>query len=99
MAYKNAKTLTDLEKLAEGNSLLYIDQLVHEYETKNLYIKTLTFDDLGLEAERCGVKGSPTKVHEIDSVVLSGSGSIKVEPTRDGLGGLIDSLMQDHILG
>ncbi len=99
MAYKNAKTLTDLEKLAEGNSLLYIDQLVHEYETKNLYIKTLTFDDLGLEAERCGVKGSPTKVHEIDSVVLSGSGSIKVEPTREGLGELIDSLMQDHILG
>lgn len=99
MAYKNAKTLTDLEKIAEGNSLLYIDQLIHEHESKNLYIKTLTFDDLKLEAERCGVKGSPTKVHQIESVVLSGSGTIKIEPTKDGMGLLIDKLMEDHILG
>ncbi len=99
MAYKNAKTLMELEKLAEGNSLLYIDQLKEEYKSKNLYIQTLTMDDLKLDAERCGVHGSPTKVHKIESVVLAGGSHNKVEPTKAGIGSLIDKLMEDHILG
>src|ERR1035438_9287841 len=44
MAYKNAKSLTDLEGMTEGNSLLYTDKLVHEYEEKNLFIPTFTMD-------------------------------------------------------
>ena len=61
MAYKNARSLTDLEGMADGNSLLYIDKLVHEYSERNLFIQTFTMDDLKLDVERCGVKGSPTK--------------------------------------
>ena len=99
MAYKNAKSLMDLEKMTEGNSLLYIDKLVHEYEEKNLYIKTLTMDDLKLAPERCGIKGSPTKVHKVQSVVLGGGNHITVEPTKEGLSDLIDQLMTDHIFG
>ena len=99
MAYKNAKSLMDLEKMTEGNSLLYIDKLVHEYEEKNLYIKTLTMDDLKLEPKRCGIKGSPTKVHKVQSVVLGGGNHITVEPTKQGLSELIDQLMSDHIFG
>ncbi len=99
MAYKNAKTLMELEKLTESNSLLYIDQLVNEYITKNLYIRTLTMDELKLENERCGVHGSPTKVHKVESVVLSGSGHQSVPPTKEGIAQLIDELMHDHILG
>ncbi|MCC6636817.1 MAG: electron transfer flavoprotein subunit beta/FixA family protein, partial [Ignavibacteriaceae bacterium] len=45
MAYKGAKSLMDLEKLTEGNSLLYSDTLRHEYEEKNLFIPTLTMDE------------------------------------------------------
>ena len=47
MAYKSAKTLTELEKLTEGNSLLYIDSLQHEYEERNLFIPTYSADDFG----------------------------------------------------
>jgi electron transfer flavoprotein beta subunit len=99
MRYKNAKSLTDLEKITEGNSLLYIDKLVFEYKERNLFIPTLTMDDLKLDAERCGVKGSPTKVYKVESVVLAGGSHIKVEPNKDGIGTLIDSLLEDHILG
>jgi electron transfer flavoprotein beta subunit len=99
MAYKNAKTLMELEKLSEENSLLYIDQLKDEYITKNLYINTLTMDDLQLDAERCGVAGSPTKVHKVESVVLAAGSHEIVEPTKDGIGKLIDHLMEDHIFG
>jgi electron transfer flavoprotein beta subunit len=99
MAYKGAKSLIELEKMTEGNSLLYIDKLVHEYETRSLFIHTLTMDDLKLDTERCGVHGSPTKVFKVESVVLSGGEHEKIEPTKVGLGKLVDKLMEDHILG
>ncbi len=99
MAYKNAKTLMELEKLTEGNSLLYIDQLKDEYQSKRLYIQTMTMDDLKLNEERCGVHGSPTKVHKIESVVLAGGNHEMIEPNKNGVSYLIDKLMEDHILG
>jgi electron transfer flavoprotein beta subunit len=99
MAFKNAKSLMDLEKLTEENSLLYIDDLVHEYEERGLLIKTLTMDDLELDPSRCGIKGSPTKVYKVESVVLAGSSQTRVEPTKAAMGELVDQLMIDHIFG
>lgn len=99
MAFKNAKTLLELEKLTEGNSLLYIDQLKDEYIEKGLYIHTLTMDDLKLDETRCGVHGSPTKVHKVESVVLAGGNHEMIEPTKEGISRLIDHLLEDHILG
>lgn len=99
MAYKGAKSLLELEKLAEGNSLLYVDQLVHEYRSRSLFIPTLTTDDLNVEVERCGVKGSPTKVHTVESVVLAGGEPVRIENSKAGMSNLIDELMKDHIFG
>lgn len=99
MAFKGAKSLMDLEKMTEENSLLYIDKLLHEYEEKGMLIKTITTDDLDVDAERCGIKGSPTKVFKVESVILAGGSHLKVEPTKTALSGLIDQLMTDHIFG
>lgn len=99
MAYKNAHTLLELEKMTEANSLLYIDQLKEEYVSKNLFIPTLTTDDLDIEVARCGLKGSPTKVHKVQSVVLGSSEHERIEPTREGMQSLVEKLMDDHIFG
>ncbi len=99
MAYKGAKSLLELEKLVEGNSLLYIDKLVHEYQGRSLYIPTLTADDLQIDLARCGIKGSPTKVYQVDSVVLGGAGPTRIENTGAGISSLIDDLLEDKILG
>lgn len=99
MAYKSAKSLLELEKMAEGNSLLSIDKLVHEFKSRSLFIPTLTADDLHIDVARSGVKGSPTKVYSIESVVLSGSDPVKIENTKPGIASLIDMLLQDRILG
>jgi electron transfer flavoprotein beta subunit len=99
MAYKNAHTLLELEKMAEGNSLLYVDQLKDEYVSKGLFIPTLTADDLDVDPDRCGLGGSPTKVHKIESVVLGGSAHETIPATREGMYALIDKLMEDHIFG
>jgi electron transfer flavoprotein beta subunit len=99
MAYKNAHTLLELEKMTEGNSLLYVDQLKEEYVSKGLFIPTLTADELDVDLSRCGLGGSPTKVHKIESVVLGGSAHETIPATRDGMYALIDKLMEDHIFG
>ena len=99
MAYKGAKTLLELEKMAEGNSLLTIDKLVYEYKSRSLFIPTLTADDLHIDMARCGIKGSPTKVYAVESVVLGGSEPEKIANTKEGMIALIDTLMGDRILG
>lgn len=99
MACKGAKSLLELEKMVEGNSLLYIDKLVHEYQERSLYIPTLTADDLQIDVARCGIKGSPTKVYQVESVVLAGTSPTRVENTNAGISSLIDNLLEDKILG
>ncbi len=99
MACKNACTLLELEKMTEANSLLYIDTLKEEYVSKNLFIPTLTTDDLDVDVKRCGLRGSPTKVRKIESVVLGGSEHEKIAPTQEGMLGLVEKLMDDHIFG
>lgn len=97
MAYKGAKSLLELEKLTEGNSLLYIDTLLHEYKERNLFIPTLTTDDIQVDHSRIGINGSPTKVYKIESVVLAGGNQELIPATRDGIGSLVDKLIEDHI--
>lgn len=99
MTYKNAKSLLELEKLTESNPLLYIDDLKQEYEAANLYLQTFTMDDLDVEPERCGLAGSPTKVHKVEYVVLASGEHEVIEPTKEGMDQLVDKLMQDHIFG
>ena len=99
MAYKNARSLVELEEMVAGNSLLYIDDLREEYISKSLFIETLTMDELPVDAVRCGMVGSPTKVYKVDSVILAGGEHEKIEPTKEGTNRLVDKLMEDHIFG
>ena len=99
MTYKGAKSLLELEKLAEGNSLLTIENLVYEYERRSLFLPTYTVDDLDVEAERCGIKGSPTKVYAVESVVLGGRAPMRIDNTPAGMDLLVERLMTDRILG
>jgi electron transfer flavoprotein beta subunit len=46
-----------------------------------------------------GGNGSPTKVKNIESVVLAGSDLVLVEPTEEGCRKLIRELIHEHILG
>lgn len=99
MACKHARSLPELERMVDANSLLYIDTLVDEYVQRGRFIRTLTVDDLDLDAERCGLAGSPTKVKKVDSVVLTGGQHQRVPATREGLGQLIETLMNDRVFG
>jgi electron transfer flavoprotein beta subunit len=102
MKFKKAKTLSELKK-AHGNAD-YTDaaQLADEeskLKEKNLWINEWDAAKIGADVERIGLKGSPTKVKKIQSVVLTASEVVKVEPTENGINKLIHELIEDHTLG
>ncbi len=100
MALKKARSRLELEAMLEASaSAEELDELVAAYRSKGLYIQTLSCDDLGVEPERCGLQGSPTKVYKVESVVLSGGGHQQFPPTREGVGDLLDSLIGEHLFG
>ena len=47
----------------------------------------------------CGLAGSPTKVHRVQSIVLTKEGFTAVAPTAEGISGMIHELIVDHTLG
>ena len=97
MALKKARTRLELEK--EASSPEELEKLIADYAGKGLYIQTWSREDLGIELERCGIEGSPTKVHKVESVVLSSEGHQQIPPTSEGIGNLLDSLIGEHFFG
>ena len=63
--------------------------------------KVVQWDHEALEADResLGLRGSPTRVKEIESVVLAQSEARMVEPDEAGVNALVHELIEEHILG
>ncbi len=98
--YKHAKSRFELESLEDSShSLTWTEDMLEEFQNEGLYIETWNIEDIGADVEKCGLSGSPTKVHKVENVILSGGDQQRVDPSVEGLGSLIDELMQDHIFG
>jgi len=54
-------------------------------------------DDLGLDEVRCGLKGSPTKVHKIKSITLAGGNMQMYSANNTGIKQLIDDIMKEYV--
>ena len=54
---------------------------------------------IGVERELVGLRGSPTRVKKIDSVVLQAGEAKLVPPTSEGVAILVRELIEEHILG
>ena len=62
-------------------------------------MRSMDLDDVGADLEWCGMSGSPTKVKRIQFIVLKGTGHTEVEPTDQGIAGLVHELIEDHTIG
>ncbi|MBN1437005.1 MAG: electron transfer flavoprotein subunit beta/FixA family protein [Sedimentisphaerales bacterium] len=93
MQYKKARSLSELEQ--DGGSAADAEKL----KAKGLLIDQWDLDDLKADLQWCGRDGSPTKVHRIQSVVLTATEQKEVEPTDDGLRGMVHELISDHTIG
>lgn len=68
-------------------------------KAKGLLIEQWNLDDLQADLQWCGMSGSPTKVHRIQSVVLTGGDYKEYPPTEPGVASLIGELIEDHTIG
>ncbi len=67
---------------------------------KKLLIESWDLDTIEADLEWCGMSGSPTKVNQIESVVLAGGKDHKsIEPTDEGLNLLVSELISEHTIG
>jgi electron transfer flavoprotein beta subunit len=64
-----------------------------------LLIEQWDLDGLKADLTWCGRDGSPTKVHRIQSVVLTGGEYQEVAATQEACNSLIGELIEDHTLG
>lgn len=53
-------------------------------------------EQIAADLGRCGLAGSPTKVHRVQAVVLTKEGYTEVPPTEEGVCGLIRELVVDR---
>ena len=66
---------------------------------RGLLLEQWGLDEISADPERCGLSGSPTKVHRIQAIVLTKEGYTQVEPTEDGINALVHELIADRTLG
>lgn len=102
MKYKNARTRSELSKEHANANYTDAEELAVEEEVlkqKGLLIYEWSADDVGADKGRTGLAGSPTKVKNIMSVVLTATDTKKVEPSEEGIRNLVHELIDDHTLG
>jgi electron transfer flavoprotein beta subunit len=98
MKYKRARSKgevngaykADPEKAAE---------IIASLEAKGLLIEEYNAAEIGAAPDRIGFPGSPTKVKQVSSVVLTASEAKSVAPDADSIKQLIHELITDHTLG
>lgn len=66
---------------------------------QGLLIEQWNLDDIAADLAWCGVSGSPTKVHRVQSIVLTKEGYTEIPPTEDGVREMIHQLIVDRTLG
>jgi electron transfer flavoprotein beta subunit len=101
MQFKKAVTRSELLSKHGGRDYEDANILADEEEQlrrKGLWIHEWNATDIGAEPERIGMPGSPTKVKNIQSVVLTSAGYKSIPPTDAGITALVHELIEDHIL-
>ena len=74
-------------------------KLTEELKAKGLLIAEWSADYVDAAKDRIGLAGSPTKVKNIQNVILTASEAKSVEPTDEGINNLMHELIADHTLG
>jgi electron transfer flavoprotein beta subunit len=64
-----------------------------------LLIEQWNLDDIHADLSRCGLAGSPTKVHRVQAIVLTKEGYTDIPPTEVGVKQMIHELIVDRTWG
>jgi electron transfer flavoprotein beta subunit len=93
LAYKYAVTPAEINNYDEE----YLRTT--EIDESNAIIQLWGHEEIGAAEAQCGLAGSPTKVKQIESVVLEAGTFKQIDNSKAGLAALIQELMHEHIIG
>jgi electron transfer flavoprotein beta subunit len=107
LKYKRARGKAELAKNASEkfgkDAADDIDKFIkvrtEELSAKGLLIEQWGLDEIEADLSWCGRSGSPTKVHRIQSVVLTGNEHKQIEPTPEAISQMVHELIEDHTIG
>ena len=106
MRYKNALAPVEVEQKIKaenpGADEMDIKELA-EHECgklieQGLLMKQWDLDTIEADLGWCGMNGSPTKVHRIQSVVLAAKETKQIEPSENGISDMVHELIEDKII-
>lgn len=89
----------EMPQAADPLKQAQIGKRLEALQIEGLVIEQWDLDDLKADLKWCGLAGSPTKVHRVQSIVLTKEGFTAVEPTESGVSTMIHELIVDHTLG
>jgi electron transfer flavoprotein beta subunit len=92
MQYKKARSRCEL---GAGIS----EEQMAALRRQGRFIEEWNLDDLKADLRWCGRDGSPTKVHRVQSVVLTATDRKMVDPSNEGLRSMVRELIEDHTIG
>jgi electron transfer flavoprotein beta subunit len=106
MKYKNAQAPIEIERKIKAQNpdadQMDIKELAEHKCGKlieqRLLMKQWDLDAIETDLSWCGMNGSPTKVHRIQSVVLAAKETKQIEPTETGISDMIHELINDKII-
>jgi electron transfer flavoprotein beta subunit len=75
-----------------------VEHKCSQLKERGLLIKQWDLDILEADLSWCGMSGSPTKVHRIQSVVLAAKETKDVEPNEAAISDMIHELIDDKII-
>ena len=108
MKYKKARSAVEVAKAVEeamGPDVAVETKAAEtktrcaELQARGLLLEQWNLDDIHADLAWCGRNGSPTKVHRIQSVVLTGGAYKEYEATDEGVSQLISELIEEHTIG
>lgn len=88
------RAATPTEQAAEG--FRYSAQVAAD---EALTIKEWTLADVGGDASRCGLSGSPTKVRKVENIVFQAKESKRYTASDEDIKALVGELLSNHTIG
>jgi electron transfer flavoprotein beta subunit len=72
---------------------------IESLKARRMLIEQWDLDAIGADLGRCGLAGSPTKVHRVQAIVLTKEGFTDIPANETGVRQLIHELVVDRTLG
>ena len=98
MKFKRARSAGEIT-MAYKDDPAKAEEVKKSLEAKGLLIEEYNAAAIGADPARIGFPGSPTKVKQVQSVVLTAGDAKEVPATADGISELMHELISDHTLG